>query len=141
MRNGLLEWKGDERITILIDFVEQFVAHNTDVETYSLELVPEKITDTITRYCKKFNKLETVMDWQITEPDDCSYYKAHPDVKPSKYRYHNVEMIIEKVKRIFNEVGLTVEKRKEPLTKDKLDKQVKEIMSCFSEVQDDRPRK
>ena len=43
----------------LIDFVEQFVAHNTVVEIYSLELVPEKITDTITRYCKKFDKLET----------------------------------------------------------------------------------
>ena len=78
----------------LIDFVEQFVAHNTVVEIYSLELVPEKITDTITRYCKKFNKLETVMDWQITEPDDCEYYKAHPDVKPCKYRYCNVEMVI-----------------------------------------------
>lgn len=61
----------------LIDFVEQFVAHNTVVEVYSLELVPE-----------------TVMEWQITEPDDCAYYKAHPDVKPSKYRYHNVEMIV-----------------------------------------------
>ena len=27
----------------LIDFVEQFVAHNTVVEIYSLELVPEMI--------------------------------------------------------------------------------------------------
>lgn len=78
----------------LIDFVKQFVAHNTVVEIYSLELVPEIITDTITRYCKKFNKLETVMDWQITEPDDCDYYRVHPYVKPSKYRYHNVEMIV-----------------------------------------------
>lgn len=78
----------------LIDFVEQFVAHNTVVEIYSLELVPEIITDTVTRYCKKFDKLETVMDWQITEPDDCAYYKAHQDVKPSKYRYCNVEMIV-----------------------------------------------
>lgn len=139
----------------LIDFVEQFVAHNTVVEIYSLEIVPEKITDTITRYCKKFDKLETVMEWQITEPDDCAYYKAHPDVKPSKYRYHNVEMIVgvpnhidrtdlvgvvvfdndEKVKRIFNEAGLTVEKREQPLTDEELDKQVKEIMSCFGEVQ------
>ena len=139
----------------LIDFVEQFVAHNTVVEIYSLELVPEKITDTITRYCKKFDKLETVMEWQITEPDDCAYYKAHPDVKPSKYRYHNVEMIVgvpnhidrtdlvgivvsvddKKVKRIFNEAGLTVEKREQPLTSEELDKQVKEIMSCFEEVQ------
>ena len=78
----------------LIDFVEQFVAHNTVVEIYSLELIPETITDTITRYCKKFDKLETVMDWQITEPDNCDYYRVHPDVKPSKYRYHNVEMIV-----------------------------------------------
>ena len=78
----------------LIDFVEQFVAHNTSVEIYSLEIVPEKITDTITHYCKKFDKLETVMDWQITEPDDCDYYRVHPDVKPSKYRHHNVEMVV-----------------------------------------------
>ena len=139
----------------LIDFVEQFVAHNTEVEIYSLELVPETITDTITRYCKKFNKLETVMEWQITEPDDCAYYKAHPYVKPSKYRYHNVEMVVgvpnhidrtdlvgivvsvddEKVKRIFNEAGLTIEKREQPLTGEELDKQVEEIMSCFAEVQ------
>lgn len=144
----------------LIDFVEQFVAHNTVVEIYSLEIVPEKITDTITRYCKKFDKLETVMEWQITEPDDCAYYKAHPDVKPSKYRYCNVEMIVgvpnhidrtdlvgvvvsvddEKVKRIFNEAGLTVEKREQPLTSDELDKQVKEIMSCFGEVQNGKDK-
>ena len=141
----------------LIDFVEQFVAHNTVVEIYSLEIVPE-ITDTITRYCKKFDKLETVMEWQITEPDDCAYYKAHSDVKPSKYRYHNVEMIVgvpnhidrtdlvgivvsvddEKIKRIFNEAGLTVEKREQPLTGEELDKQVKGIMSCFAEVKDEK---
>lgn len=144
----------------LIDFVEQFVAHNTVVEVYSLELVPETITDTITRYCKRFDKLETVMEWQITEPDDCAYYKAHQDVKPSKYRYHNVEMIVgvpnhidrtdlvgivvsvddEKVKRIFNEAGLTVEKREQPLTSEELDKQVKEIMSCFKEVQNGKDK-
>ena len=82
------------KMMTLIDFVEQFVAHNTVIEIYSLEIVPEKITDTITRYCKKFDKLETVMDWQITEPDNCDYYRVHPDVKPSKYRYHNVEMIV-----------------------------------------------
>ena len=41
----------------------------------------------------------------------------------------------EKVKRIFNEVGLTVEKCKQPLTDEELDKQVKEIVSCFVEVQ------
>ena len=34
------------------------------------------------------------MDWQITEPDNCDYYRVHPDVKPSKYRYHNVEMVV-----------------------------------------------
>ena len=117
--NGLLKWKGVERIMKLIDFVEQFVAHNTDVEIYSLELVPEKITDTITRYCKKFNKLETVMDWQITEPDDCAYYKAHPDVKPSKYRYHNVEMIVGVPNHIdrMDLVGIVVEVQKNDKTK------------------------
>lgn len=41
----------------------------------------------------------------------------------------------EKVKRIFNEAGLTVEKREQPLIDEELDKQVKEIMSCFGEVQ------
>lgn len=41
----------------------------------------------------------------------------------------------EKVKRIFNEAGLTVEKREQPLTDEELDKQVKEFMSCFAEVQ------
>lgn len=43
----------------------------------------------------------------------------------------------EKVKRIFNEVGLTVEKREQSLTDEELDKQVKEIMSCFEEVQNE----
>lgn len=103
----------------LIDFVEQFVAHNTVVEIYSLELVPETITDTITRYCKKFDKLETVMEWQITEPDDCAYYKAHPDVKPSKYRYHNVEMIVGVPNHIDRTdlVGIVVEVPKNDKTK------------------------
>lgn len=78
----------------LIDFVEQFVAYNTVVEIYSIELIPEMNADNIIRYNKKIDKLETVMDWQITEPDDCEYYRAHPDVTPSKYRYHNVRGII-----------------------------------------------
>ena len=43
----------------------------------------------------------------------------------------------EKVKRIFNEAGLTVEKREQPLTDEELDKQVKEIMSCFEEAQNE----
>lgn len=77
----------------LIDFVEQFVAHNTIVELYSLKLTPETING-MTYYNKQFNKLETVMDWQITEPDDCKYYKFHPEVKTCKYRYCNVEMVI-----------------------------------------------
>lgn len=77
----------------LINFVEQFVAHNTIVELYSLKLTPETING-MTYYKKYFNKLETVMDWQITEPDDCRYYKFHPEVKPCKYRYCNVEMVI-----------------------------------------------
>lgn len=47
-----------------------------------------------------------------------------------------IEFDDELVKRIFNEVGLTVEKRKQPLTDEELDKQVKEIVSCFVEVQD-----
>lgn len=38
------------------------------------------------------DKLEAVMDWQITEPDE--YYKTHTDVKPSKYRYCKVEGVI-----------------------------------------------
>lgn len=75
----------------LIDFVDQFVAHNTVVEIYSVELMPETIGGT-TYYNRKINKLETVMDWQITEPDE--YYKTHTDVKPSKYRYCNVEGVI-----------------------------------------------
>ena len=77
----------------LINFVEQFVAHNTIIELYSLKLTPETI-NRMTYYKKYFNKLETVMDWQITEPDDCKYYKFHPEVKPCKYRYCNVEMVI-----------------------------------------------
>lgn len=77
----------------LIHFVEQFVAHNSTVELYSRKLVPETINGT-TYYNRQFDKIETVMDWQITEPDDCEYYKVHPDVKPSKYRYCNVEMVI-----------------------------------------------
>ena len=77
----------------LIDFVEQFVAHNSTGELYSVELTPETING-MTYYNKQFDKLDTVMDWQITEPDDCEYYKAHPDVKPCKYRYCNVEMVI-----------------------------------------------
>ncbi len=47
-----------------------------------------------------------------------------------------IEFDVEKVKRIFNEVGLTVEKREQPLSDEELDKQVKEIMSCFEEAQD-----
>ena len=43
----------------------------------------------------------------------------------------------ELVKRIFNEAGLTVEKREQPLTDEELDKQVKEIMSCFEEAQNE----
>lgn len=77
----------------LINFVEQFVAHNTIVELYSLKLTPETING-MTHYNRYFNKLETIMDWQITEPDDCRYYKFHPEVKPCKYRYCNVEMVI-----------------------------------------------
>ena len=46
-----------------------------------------------------------------------------------------IEFDDEKVKYIFNEVELTVEKREQPLTDEELDKQVKEIMSCFEEVQ------
>jgi hypothetical protein len=46
-----------------------------------------------------------------------------------------IEFDDEKVKRIFNEVGLTVEKREQPLTDEELDKQVKEIMSCYREAQ------
>ena len=46
-----------------------------------------------------------------------------------------IEFDDEKVKRIFNEVGLTVEKREQPLTDEELDKQVKEIMNCYGEVQ------
>lgn len=78
----------------LIQFVEQFVTHNSTVELYSVKLTPEKTINGMTYYNKYFNKLETVMDWQITEPDDCEYYKAHPDVKPCKYRYCNVEEVI-----------------------------------------------
>lgn len=47
-----------------------------------------------------------------------------------------IELDDGKVKRIFNEAGLTVEKREQPLTDEELDKQVKEIMSCFAEVKD-----
>jgi len=78
----------------LIQFVEQFVTHNSTVELYSVKLTPEKTINGMTYYNKYFNKLETVMDWQITEPDDCEYYKAHPGVKPCKYRYCNVEEVI-----------------------------------------------
>lgn len=78
----------------LIQFVEQFVTHNSTVELYSVKLTPKKTINGMTYYNKYFNKLETVMDWQITEPDDCEYYKAHPDVKPCKYRYCNVEEVI-----------------------------------------------
>ena len=46
-----------------------------------------------------------------------------------------IELDDETVKCIFNEAGLTVEKREQPLTDEELDKQVKEIMSCFAEVQ------
>lgn len=46
-----------------------------------------------------------------------------------------IEFDDEKVKRIFNEAGLIVEKREQPLTDEELDKQVKGIMSCFEEVQ------
>ena len=46
-----------------------------------------------------------------------------------------IEFDDEKVKRIFNEAGLTVEKREQPVTDEELDKQVKEIMSCYGEVQ------
>lgn len=46
-----------------------------------------------------------------------------------------IELDDGKVKRIFNESGLTVEKREQPLIDEELDKQVKEIMSCFKEVQ------
>lgn len=46
-----------------------------------------------------------------------------------------IEFDDEKVKRIFNEAGLTVEKREQPLTDEELDKQVKEIMSCYGEAQ------
>lgn len=77
----------------LINFVEQFVAHNSTVELYSVKLTPGTINEK-TYYHKQFNKLETVMDWQITEPDDCGYYKAHPDVEPCKYRYCNVEEVV-----------------------------------------------
>lgn len=91
----------------LIHFVEQFVAHNSIVELYSVELTPKTING-ITYYNKYFNKLETVMDWQITEPDDCGYYKAHPDVKPCKYRYCNVEMVIGRDDRI-DHIGIVVE--------------------------------
>ena len=48
-----------------------------------------------------------------------------------------IEFDDEKVKRIFNEVGLTVEKREQSLTDEELDKQVKEIMICFEEVQNE----
>ena len=48
-----------------------------------------------------------------------------------------IEFDDELVKRIFNEVGLTVEKRDQPLMDEELDKQVKEIMSCFEEAQDE----
>ena len=46
-----------------------------------------------------------------------------------------IEFDDEKVKRIFNEAGLKVERREQPLTGEERDKQVKEIMSCFEEVQ------
>lgn len=48
-----------------------------------------------------------------------------------------IEFDDEKVKRIFNEAGLMVEKREQPLTDEELDKQIKEIMSCFKEAQDE----
>lgn len=48
-----------------------------------------------------------------------------------------IEFDDENVKRIFNEAGLTVEKREQPLTDEELDKQVKEIMSCFGEVENE----
>ena len=48
-----------------------------------------------------------------------------------------IEFDDEKVKRIFNEAGLKVEKREQSLTDEELDKQVKEIMSCFEEVQNE----
>ena len=52
-----------------------------------------------------------------------------------------IEFDDEKVKRIFNEAGLTVEKREQPLTDEELDKQVKEIMSCYGEVQNAEEKK
>lgn len=48
-----------------------------------------------------------------------------------------IEFDDENVKRIFNEAGLTVEKREQPLTDEEFDKQVKEIMSCFGEVENE----
>ena len=48
-----------------------------------------------------------------------------------------LEFDAELVTRTFNEVGLTVEKREQLLTDEELDKQVKEIMSCFEEVQNE----
>lgn len=46
-----------------------------------------------------------------------------------------IEFDDEKVKRIFNEAGITVEKREKPLADEELDKQVKEIVSCFKEIE------
>lgn len=49
-----------------------------------------------------------------------------------------IEFDDETVKRIFNEAGLTVEKREQPLTDEELDKQIKEIMSCFEDAQNEQ---
>lgn len=51
-----------------------------------------------------------------------------------------IELDDKKVKRIFNEAGLTVEKREQPLANEELDKQVKEIMSCFKEAKNGKDK-
>jgi len=93
-------------------FVKKFVAPNTTVEIYREEIVTENDRGIIAYY-HRYHKLETVMVWQITEPDDGDYYKAHPDVKPSQYRYYDVKKIIGVPNHIdrMDLVGIVVEER------------------------------
>ena len=81
----------DTKISLL-EFCERFVKHNTIVYLYS-----EKVyKDDEGHLQRDINKLECVMDWQITMSDDeyAYYHRAHPDVSRSNYRFNNVVAVI-----------------------------------------------
>ena len=118
-----------------------------DISEYKAEI--ERLEQQNAIQCDAWQKLSDENERLVTENNSNLRYnsvlrkenkKLKEEIKQAQLsvlgKLEMIEFDDEKVKRIFDEAGLTVEKREQPLTDEELDKQVKEIMSCFGEAQD-----